>query len=721
MKKIKSAHIIIILAMILCLSSKAVAQKIPAGLNYESVARNENGFPIAEKEIIVEISIFEKEPNGKPEWQEIHELKTNETGFFSLVIGKGVSTTEGKQSKFEDIDWASDEYYIKTRVDFGSAEYGNGFLPAGVVKIQSVPYSFWSKNTQYADTAYAVKGLTLGKLINIDENTIEAGQGIKWNGTKWETGPMSGGANGDFLKTDGSTDLKGDWTINNNNIILQNGNLSANKLKGKSIRLGISSTITNISNDKNMGADLANDQTLATQKATKTYIDSKITSSNWTLNGNSLYNEKHNIGIGTNKPASKFHANVDNGAFLVSGRLDNSTPIANMGNGIRMVFFPSKAAFRAGEVTEANKYLWDDAYVGRHSFATGRDTRASGPNSFAAGTETSATGSYSFAIGKNCRAMQAGTFATGNNTIADNANSIALNYSTEASGENSLAIGNSAKTGKNANGAFAGGLNTMADGKYSMTFGNEARTHRNGYYSISLGYKTYTKGHYSLATGVGTIARSLAETVFGHYNTTYEPVDGNSIKEWKVTDRLFVVGNGESITKRADAFVILKNGNIGIGKSFPTKALDVTGDVIVSGSLTQGSDLRYKKNITPVNNSLLKINKIRGVYYNWKTDEFPEKKFTEEKQIGFIAQEVEKQFPELVSTDPNGYKAVNYSKMTAVLLQAVKELNKEVEKLKTENTNLKAQINKNVGLEKRVVKMEKQMEQLLKLTNTTKN
>ena len=61
-------------------------------------------------------------------------------------------------------------------------------------------------------------------------------------------------------------------------------------------------------------------------------------------------------------------------------------------------------------------------------------------------------------------------------------------------------------------------------------------------------------------------------------------------------------------------------------------------------------------------------------------------------QIGVIAQEIEMVYPELVTTKENGYKAVNYAQMTAVLIEAIKELSAKVESLESENTNLKASL-----------------------------
>ena len=70
------------------------------------------------------------------------------------------------------------------------------------------------------------------------------------------------------------------------------------------------------------------------------------------------------------------------------------------------------------------------------------------------------------------------------------------------------------------------------------------------------------------------------------------------------------------------------------------------------------------------------------VSYNWKIKEFPQNHFSSGRQIGIIAQELEQEFPELVNTDKDGYKAIAYDKLTAVLLEAIKSQQREIEGLK---------------------------------------
>jgi len=96
------------------------------------------------------------------------------------------------------------------------------------------------------------------------------------------------------------------------------------------------------------------------------------------------------------------------------------------------------------------------------------------------------------------------------------------------------------------------------------------------------------------------------------------------------------------------------------------------------------SDKRLKENILNIPSALDKLEQINGVTYNWKelTPEEEQKIHGNKGQdIGVIAQEIEKILPELVSTRSNGYKAVKYDKIVALLIEAIKELHAKVKTL----------------------------------------
>lgn len=143
-------------------------------------------------------------------------------------------------------------------------------------------------------------------------------------------------------------------------------------------------------------------------------------------------------------------------------------------------------------------------------------------------------------------------------------------------------------------------------------------------------------------------------------------------------------------TSEANGMVIKENGFIGMGNSAPTVRLQVTGDIIAN-SIAGSSDARFKTNITPIANPLEKVLALRGVHFNWNTSAFPQRMFSDKRTLGFIAQEVEKVLPEIVQTEntTEGYKSVQYDKVVALLVEAMKEQQKQISQLKRELKKLK--------------------------------
>lgn len=123
------------------------------------------------------------------------------------------------------------------------------------------------------------------------------------------------------------------------------------------------------------------------------------------------------------------------------------------------------------------------------------------------------------------------------------------------------------------------------------------------------------------------------------------------------------------------------SGLVGIGITNPSTYLLYVNGTARCTTLTQTSDKKFKEKIIPLDKSLDKVNHLHGVYYYWRKKEFPDKNFEEGRQIGFIAQDVEKILPEIVRSEKNGEKSMDYAKITAVLVEAVKELSEKNQKL----------------------------------------
>jgi hypothetical protein len=129
-----------------------------------------------------------------------------------------------------------------------------------------------------------------------------------------------------------------------------------------------------------------------------------------------------------------------------------------------------------------------------------------------------------------------------------------------------------------------------------------------------------------------------------------------------------------------------------IGGSCTNLTLTVYGSSLATGGSWILSDRKFKTNIHTIESALSKINKIRGVSYDYDVEKFPEYNFSESKTLGFIAQELGEVIPEAVSYTEKDFYAVNYDALIPVLTEGIKEQQMQIETLKMENENFKSQI-----------------------------
>jgi hypothetical protein len=109
-------------------------------------------------------------------------------------------------------------------------------------------------------------------------------------------------------------------------------------------------------------------------------------------------------------------------------------------------------------------------------------------------------------------------------------------------------------------------------------------------------------------------------------------------------------------------------------------AFSIFGNLWVNGT-TYASDERFKQNITDIQSPLEKLTQLKGVEYEMKVAEFARNHFTPGRQMGLLAQNVEKVVPEAVN-EKDGYKGVDYARLVPLLIESIKELKKEMEELK---------------------------------------
>lgn len=591
-----------------------------------------------------------------------------------------------------------------------------------------------------------------------------------------------------------------------------------------------------------------------------------------TISSSYVFSQAVGIGTSTPNPLTVLHVDAANSTtkgVLFSGLYDESSTVPNLGIGSRLMFFPGKAAFRAGAITNANSSeYWNDINVGQASIAMGANNIASGFASAAFGVGAKAYGAYSMAIGVSSLAtgnsaiafggsdatgdgaysFGGGNLASGRRAVAFGTTNVAKGFSSTVIGvyndsiltsdqssvetttplfivgngnssinrsnamvvlkNGSVGIGTNAPDastllevnsgtsykgllvsgatnlnatvpnlgggsrmmfypGKSAfragrvfndewNNANVGsssvamGYGTIASNYYSFAVGDRAKatgeasaalgwlTEATAFATTAIGASNKATGQISTVTGYANIARGFASTVIGYFNDPIVAVDQTDITS---TTPLFIIGNGNTSGARANAMVVLKNGNVGIGSNAPsanlvlndassttlqlqaagiekgfvqlsgdnlrlgTYAANATGNVTfrlngsdrfiilpngnatLTGTLTQNSDERFKQDIKPIDDALDKVKQLNGYEYHWK----PELQRDSALQIGLLAQNVEKVLPQLVATDKEGTKSVAYQNMIPVLIEAIKKQQQQIQLLEAKMKGMEKQ------------------------------
>ena len=293
--------------------------------------------------------------------------------------------------------------------------------------------------------------------------------------------------------------------------------------------------------------------------------------------------------------------------------------------------------------------------TGSQSTAMGDGTTASGTMSVAMGGLTQATGNYgSTAMGYETLASGAISTAMGRSSRATGYASTASGYDSNASGDSSTSMG----------------FRTTASGDSSTAMGKFATA--SALISTAMGYYTVASGDSSTAMGYYTVASDYASLVIGQYNDSGYSVTNNATS-FNTANTAFVIGNGPNWGDRSDAFKVMFNGDATIGND-----LTVSGDVVVS------SDARLKANIVSLGATLAKLLLIDGKSYTMKKDG--------KQKIGVLAQDIQKVFPELVSTDDRDMLAVNYQGLVPVLINALKEQDAKMKEQQADIDELKVMV-----------------------------
>lgn len=416
------------------------------------------------------------------------------------------------------------------------------------------------------------------------------------------------------------------------------------------------------------------------------------------------------VGIGTLAP--EFALTIDNdGGIIAKGTFDFGQSLITSGEGSRLIWYPRKAAFRAGGVDDA---AWNDASIGDYSSAFGYNTIASGEGSTAMGFGSMAGGANAFAAIENSTAGGDEAVALGLETTANGDASFAVGGYGIASGPASFVVGGSGVVASGANAFAAGGTTAsgassfvtgavgVASGDNTLGFGSHPTV--SGLAAFGVGVDSRATGDFSTAFYSQGIASGDWSTVLG-----YQFAEAGGSSSFSMGERTRAMGNwssavGYRIETQGDySFAVnlgwatnyiltqpntlaIMGGNVGIGTANPTHPLhfasgarfQANGNICTAANvcLDTFSDERLKKNIHPLAGSLQRLLRLHGVAFDWKDPQHDRQRLP---QNGFLAQEVERVCPQWVSENADGEKVLNMNGFEALSVEAVREINTRID------------------------------------------
>jgi len=609
--------------------------QVPGAFNYQAVVRNTTGDVIANSNVSFRISILQESESGESVYVETQSTTTNAFGLVSLKIGKGTNVS----GSFTPDSWGDVGHFIKIEVDPAG---GSSYVQMGTSELLSVPYAFHAQTVENdqvddadADATNEIQTLSINGTqltLSKDGGTVTLPSSGETTGDNWGTQTVVSDATLDGAGTTASPlTVVGDLTDD------QTLSLSGNEL---SISEGNTVTLPSGS------------------------------SSLWTASGSNVYYTGGYVGIGTTTP----YFNLALGGQGAELSFQDAATGAASGITWR----------ESGNTLKARlTYYGPDAAFNLSNLATGGDIFINAKDKI----DLQTNGTAKLTV-RNDGYIGIGTTDPMEMLTIDGGNSTPhIRFINSIVGQ------------------------SITDG-LSIGLGYSSASIMN-YESSPLIFGTNWAERMTIAAngyvGIGTTSPSAGLHLKGSgYPASFiyiESTSGNDagIRFYEgTTDKWHIFNNtnagGLQIynTKGAKTAIFAKQSNayVGIGTTSPTQALHVVGNAYKTEGGTSwatSSDIRLKNLTGTYDKGLNEIIKLEPVRYIYKKDN-PRQLNSETEQVGFVAQEVQKVFPEAVSVGEDGYLDFNIHPINIAFVNAIKELKDENDALKSKVDKLESRL-----------------------------
>jgi hypothetical protein len=640
----------IVLILNLLFAAVIVIGQVPAGFSYQAVVRNSSGEIVTNRTVKFQFSILQNSPAGTPVYKEIHSKATNEYGLVNLVVGSGTKVS----GNFNSDSWGDNLHFLKVELDPNN---GNTFTHLGTMQLMAVPYAFHAKTVEeisdnsVTSAKIASSVVTEAKIASgavtgtkIAQAGATSGQVLKWSGTNWAPGDDNAG--GEFTlpldKTGNVAEALFKITNSNNSTVsvtIHGVSTSGYGVKGESTQ---GHGIYGLTTAPNHIGVLGKSENLAS------------------ITGTGVWGETN----------SSQGSGVKGLALSKTGSGIGVTGMTNATDGIAIYGYSYSKTGVAhgvyGETASINGY-------GVYGLA---------PNVGIKGEATATSGSSIGLHGVSKAPDGYGVYAEVSHTSGTNTGVKGISHSSSGYGVIGSAM---SSTGKPI--GIRGFV--MSSSGYSGYF-NGGRFHVSGRVGIRE-YEPQAGLHLKGASFPNSFMYIQSDAGQDAGFRLYE----GTTEKWHIFNNS--ASGGLSINNNAYSIAIFakqSNAFVGLGTTAPTQKLHVVGNAYKTEGGTSwatSSDLRLKTLLGNYEKGLDEISALQPVRFRYLENN-PRELQSDIEQVGLVAQDVQKIFPEAVSEAEDGYLDFNIHAINIALVNAVKELKDENDMLKAENSVLKNQI-----------------------------
>ncbi|MCF8222117.1 MAG: tail fiber domain-containing protein [Bacteroidales bacterium] len=708
MKSFKSLLISIAILMFV----SVVSGQVPHGINYKAILRDASNNIIINTAIDVKFGLITDSPAGTLIWEEQHSATTNDFGMFSLLVGdENASRTGGTHAAYTDIIWGANPMYLKVSINYGgswkefdpelinsspfalvskSAEDDNDRDPdneiietlvlngtsleiteAGTLKtadlssLKDSPFSVNSDTVSLVDEYLSIGAPNPGRskvaIISQDDLSEDALFEVKRSDGQTvfavynegvriflptdplTKGPKGGFAIGGFDRTKGAYTEDYMWVTPDSIRMYFDNTPDGKGPKGGFAIGGFDRTKAEVGELMVLNAD-----------STRFYIDdtgSKGLKGGFAIGGFDQTKGFRQDYMRVTVDSTRIFVNDSTAGFAISS-LGSTEAKSFMDLTTENYFIGHESGNKVVPSGSSGKYNSFLGYQAGKNTVSGRMNVALG---YKAGINNDAD--FNVFMGNEAGRINNGDYnmfmghQSGYNNNNGNGN-LFMGYNAgkeNISGNSNILLGYSAGSNNETgdDNIFIGKLTgtSSTSGSNNIVLGNQAmNTNVGGSDNVIIGYMA---GYY---TGHPSIEENATGNVMIGYKAGYYNYYSN---------KLYI--------DNSDTFDPLIYGDFADG----SELVKINGDLQHTGTLSQVSDKRLKRDISVIGNFTDKLSKIRPVYFYWDRQSHPELVVNDRRQIGLIAQEVEDLFPELVQTNGDGYLTVDYTKLPVILLGAI--------------------------------------------------